>query len=497
VWMLQDVLPAHLPAAGLLPLGVGIGSGLVLLAGFALPPVLRLKRVPPLRVLRRELAPVPAGGWLVYGTALAVTALLMWGYTGSAALTATVFGGAAVGGALLALLALGLLAAGRRLPAGGAWRYGVSALWRRPTVSVGQLLAFALTLAAMALVALVRTDLMDTWRAQLAPDTPNHFAINIQPQEREQFRTGLKSLGVAATPFYPVVRGRLVGINGEPLEAALSSAARDDGAINRELNLTWSTELPPENRLTDGRWWPQAKGSHPAVSVEVELAARLGVGMGDRLTFSIGGQPFTAEVRSLREVQWDTFRPNFFMIFPPGALEGFPATWLTSFHLPPPARGALPGLIREFPAVTVIDVEMILSQVRAILAQVTLAVESMLLFLLAAGLAVLFAALAASQQERLHEGALLRALGAGRRQVRGAHLAEFTLLGLFAGLLGALLAELIAWLVYTRALALPYRPQWWLWLLMPPAGILLIGGAGLWGTRWVLRESPLAVLRRL
>jgi putative ABC transport system permease protein len=233
------------------------------------------------------------------------------------------------------------------------------------------------------------------------------------------------------------------------------------------------------------------------VSVEEKLAQKLGIETGDELTFSIAGSERRARVASIRSVQWDSFHPNFYMIFPPGALDGLPATYLTSFHLAPEQKPLLTSLVRAFPAVTVLEMDQVLAQVRTILAQVTAAVELVLLFVLAAGFAVLFAALSASLDERFHEGALLRTLGAGRRQLRAAHFAEFAVLGALAGVLAAIGTELIAWVLYTRAFELEYSFKWPVWILAPLAGGLLIGLAGYIGTRRVVSQSPLTVLREL
>jgi putative ABC transport system permease protein len=266
-------------------------------------------------------------------------------------------------------------------------------------------------------------------------------------------------------------------------------------AVNRELNLTWSNRLPPDNQIVQGEW--HAPGAGRVVSVEERLARRLGIKAGDALVFSIGGQTLEARVTSLRKVQWDSFHPNFYMIFPVGVLDDFPATWLTSFYLAPAQKPLLAELVRRFPSVSVLETDQVLAQVRTILRQVTAAVEFVLLFVLAAGLAVLAAALAASQDERLHEGALLRALGASRRQLRAGHIAEFAALGFAAGLLAAAGTEVIAYVLYTRVFELEYALKWPVWLLAPLAGATLIAVAGYVGTARVLRQSPLVVLREV
>jgi putative ABC transport system permease protein len=498
-YLLRELLPGALPPPGWQPLAVGFLTGMTVLAGFALPPVLRLKQVSALRVLRRELDPMPLRGWLVYGAALAAMAGLMWRYTGSATLTLGVLGGALAALLLLGLAAFALLRTSRRLHrgVGVAWRYGLNNLWRRPLLSVSQILAFGITLMAMALIALVRGDLLSTWQTQLPDDAPNHFVVNVVPERVEAFGLFLAAGNIKSAGLYPMVRGRLAQVNGEPLAERLPPGEDGSGAVNRELNLTWSSELPADNTITTGEWFGAAATGEAVVSVEAQLAARLGVGLGDELRFNFGSGELAVTVTSLRTVQWDSFRPNFFMIFPPVVLDPYPATYMTSFYLPDGRKGELAQMLRDFPAVTVIDLDRIMEQVRRILEQVTLAVEYVLLFVLLAGFAVLYAALQASLDERLYEGALLRTLGASRAQLRAGHLAEYALLGLLAGLFAAAGAELTAFILYQQVFQLAYTIKWPLWLLLPPAGALLIGAAGYWGTRRVVSKSPLVVLQGL
>ncbi len=495
--LLRELLPTQLPPPGPLPALLGVFTGLVVLAGFGLPPVLRLKNVPALRVLRRELTPMPLRAWLVYAAALAAMSLLLWRYTGNAMLTLVVLGGALATLLVFGGLAWLLLRASRALNrgVGVAWRYGLNNLWRHPWLGVGQILAFGLVLMAMAIIALLREDLLATWQSELPARAPNHFVINILPDRVAPLGAFLRAHGIASAQIYPMVRGRLTAVNGE----AMAERARRQGdeEVHREFNLTWSDRLQVDNAIVAGRWWQPADRGQPLVSVEKGVADRLGIRLGDTLTFSFGGQELRAKVVSLRTVQWDSFKPNFFMIFPPAVIEQFPATYITSFYLPPTERTLLAQMVRSFPAVTVIDLDRIMDQVRRILAQVTLAVEYVLVLVLLAGFAVLYAALQASLDERLYEGALLRTLGASRYQLRAGHLAEYALLGALAGVLAAAGAELIAWLLYTRVFSLDYHLKWQLWALLPPLGALLIGAAGFWGTRSVVLRSPLLVLRAL
>ncbi|VAW82458.1 ABC transporter, fused permease protein [hydrothermal vent metagenome] len=497
LYLLADLLPAAPSTPHAWPLLAGLATGLITLTGFALPPVMRLKDVPPLRVLRRDLLPLPSRAWLVYGAALSAIVAVMWRYTDSWPLTLSVLAGGIALVALLSLLALLLLVLSQRLNTrvGVAWRFGLNNLWRHRRNSINQILAFGLTLMAMAVVALVRTDLLTAWQRQLPADAPNHFAVNILPDQVDALRTFMQAAGIETAQLYPMVRGRLVEINGKPVREAVSKEARNDNALNRELNLTWTTELQADNSILTGRWWQPGDTGKPLVSVESKLAERLGIKPGDDLRFAIGAERFNAKVVSIRSVKWESFRPNFYMVFPPGVIDQFPATYLTSFYLHKKDKPLLRELVARYPAVTILELDRMIEQVGRIFRQVTLAVEYVLVFTLLAGFAVLFAALQASQDDRLYEGALLRALGGSRRQLRAGHLAEFTALGGLAGLLAAIGAECLAWVLYSEVLHLEYSIQWWLWIAAPVAGALLIGAAGYWGTRAVVEQSPMLLLR--
>jgi putative ABC transport system permease protein len=497
LYLLAGLLPATPSSTHAWPLLAGFATGLITLAGFALPPVMRLQDVPPLRVLRRDLLPLPSRAWLVYGAALCAIVAVMWRYTDSWPLTLSVLAGGIALTALLSLLALLLLLLSQRFNTrvGVAWRFGLNNLWRRRRSSVNQILAFSLTLMAMAVVALVRTDLMTTWQRQLPADAPNHFAINILPERQQEFREFMAAAGVATAQLYPMVRGRLVTINDIGVQQAVTKEARSNNALNRELNLTWTTELQGDNRILAGRWWRPQDTGKPLVSVESRLAERMEIEPGDELGFAVGGQRFSAAVASLRSVQWDSFRPNFYMVFPPQVIDRFPATYMTSFYLQKDDKSLLRELVARYPAVTVLELDRVIEQVGRIFRQVTLTVEYVLLFTLLAGFAVLFAALQASQDERLYEGALLRALGGSRRQLRAGHLAEFTALGGLAGLLAAMGTECLAWVLYNQVLHLQHSFHWQVWIITPVAGALLIGAAGYWGTRAVVQRSPMLLLQ--
>ncbi|AGL86104.1 ABC transporter permease [Pseudomonas protegens] len=496
-YLLHDLLPNDVPPGGLLPAIAGIGTGLVALAGFALPPLAALGRVPPLRVLRRDLLPIPSSTWMIYGAALLALGLIMWRLSLDLVLTFALLGGGLLAALVLGGLLLLLLQSLRRLLARAAlpWRLGLGQLLRHPLAAAGQSLAFGLILLSMALIALLRGELLNIWQNQLPKNAPNYFALNILPAEKQAFSERLVQLSAPSAPLYPVVPGRLVSINGEPVREIVSKDSSGDRAIQRDLSLTWAADLPSGNSIIEGSWWSaQPDDGLPGVSVEAKVAQSLKLKLGDHLTFTVAGANREARVTSLRSINWDNFQPNFFMIFQPGTLKDLPATYLTSFYLSPGHDQQIVELSRAFPAVTILQVEALLEQLRSILAQVTLAVEYVLLFVLAAGMAVLFSGLQATLDERIRQGALLRALGAERQLLVKARRIEFGLLGAVSGLLAALGCELVSLVLYRFAFDLPWHPHPWL-LLLPLVGALLVGGAGVFGTRRALNASPLNVLR--
>jgi putative ABC transport system permease protein len=523
--LLTAFLPLELPPPGMLPLALGVLTALAVLVGFAGPTLLRLKRVSALKVLRRELDPLPVAAWLVVAVASLVFGGLLWLYSGDLALAVALLAGGLV--MLIVLWGLGALLLGgvlrltARLPQGSgsgaelsqALRLGGRQLARRRSASLGQLLAFAVTFFAMAMIALVRGDLLTTWQAQLPDDTPNYFAINIQPAERDAFIDTLEDAADDRTALYPMVRGRITAINGQPPRDTVPPEARGDNSLRRELNLTWQAQLPEGNRLVAGQWfdaladksmgegdsgWFGAVETHqqPRVPISLEdgLAARLGLSLGDTLTFTIGGEEIVGELASLRDLDWDSFRPNFFVIFPPEVLEGFGHSYITAFHLDAGQGDTLRRLVREFPGVSLLNIDAILAQVRDVLTQVTRAVELVLAFVLLAGVSVLYAALTASRPMRAHESGLLRVFGAGNRLISRVQGAEFAILGLASGLMGALLAELATAGIYVAWFDLTPRLHPWLWLLLPLGGALLIGAIGHLLSRNLRRQAPAASL---
>lgn len=493
--LLAGLLPAEPAAPGWLAVCFGLLVGIAILFGFALPPLLRLGRVSPLRVLRRELQPLPTSGWLVYGLAFAVAATLIRAHSGDGELTAIL-----LGGGVAVLLVTGLMALGLLKLAGKALRR-LSPRWRLVWLrmggnglgSVGQILAFTVTLTAMAISFGAGQRLLDDWRRQLPADAANYFAMNVLPAQLPAVQAELRQPGVVVNRWYPIVRGRLSSVNGTPIQERVKADSQSQDAILREMALTTAPVLPEDNVVTaGGPWQPDAPGQ---VSVERKLAENLGLQLGDELGFSVADSRFSARIVNLRSVQWDTMHPNFFMVFSPGTLDAFQQTYLSSFYLPPAARPLLNGLVRQFPNVSLLEVAQLVNQFRNMLQQLTQAINLLLVFALAAGFAVLFAALQATLDQRIHEGALLRTLGAGSGFLLRMQWGEFLLLGGVAGVLAAIGSELILYVLYTRLLQMHYEPHVYLWLALPVLGALSVGAGGYLGVRRTLRLPPLQILR--
>lgn len=492
--LLGDLLPGGAPLLALWqPLFTGMATATLTLAGFALPALLALGRVSPLRVLRRELLPPSWSALALMATAWLALLLLMMLETGQARLTLSVM----LGGTVLALLAWrGLIRLLNRLR---RWivHPALASVLRDPAVSSTQILGLSLGLTALLLVFSLRGELLAAWQQKIPADAPNQFAVNIAEDEKDTFTALLAAEGITPNPLFPIVRGRLTAINDRQMQSAVSKEAESerDESLNRELSLTWRGELHSGTRLVAGEWW-QPGDSGARVSVESKLAKRLNIKLGDTLRFTMAEGDLEARVTSLREVDWDSFQPNFYFIFSPGALDAFPATYLTSFRTPSGERGLLNTLVRAFPTMVLIDIDSVLTDVRRLLDQVSRAVEAVLLFVLAGGMLVVWSQVMASLDARRFEAALLRVTGISRRELQARLLGEFLFLGALAGLLAAFLNEVIAAVVYWQVLEMTPALHPLLWWQAPLAGALLVLVAGLPGARQAWAASPMLVLRR-
>jgi putative ABC transport system permease protein len=493
--LFAEQLPVQPGPSGVRPYAIGAATSLTCLLCFAWPPLRRLGLASPLRVLRRDVPDENRRTLGDYAVGLAAVALLMWWYSGDWQLTLAVLAGLAITAVLGLGLALTLLRGGRLvgMSAGSIWRLALAGLQRRGTANAMQVVIFAMAIMLLLVLVLVRTSLIDEWQTQLPEGTPNHFMINIGPEDVQAIDQALRADDIASEALYPMIRGRIMGVNGEEL---MRTEDREQSRRQREINFTWSDTLPTGNRLTAGEWW-QPQSSEALVSVESEFAERMGIQVGDTVGFLVGSEPLTATVANLRELDWQSMRPNFFLIFPPRLLADYPATFMTSFHLAPDEKPFLNRFIRQFPTVTVIEMDVVVEQIRGIVGQVSAAIELVLAVILAAGGLVLVAGVQASVDSRMQESAILRALGARRGLVLGGLLIEFATLGLFAGLLATVAAEFSVYILQEWVMDMRYAPAPWVWPLGIGAGMVLIGGLGVFSCRKVVSSPPVAVLREL
>lgn len=482
-----------LPEPSPRPWLLGLGLGVLLMLGFTLPPLIGLSRIPPLRVLRRDLAVRPATP-LAWVSAAGVLAVLVFWQAGDSQLAGRLLGGLAAALLLFYGAARLLLRLAVRLQPrlSGSLRAGASALARHQAMTALQLAAFGLGITVLLVLGVVRADLLDTWQRSLPPGTPDHFLINIQPQQVDALEQLLAAHGLKHAGLHPMIRGRLVAINDEAVKPDSFASQRGRRLAAREFNLSYGTELQADNRIQSGRW---LQAGEPGLSVESGLAEELGIRLGDRLRFLVAGQEVEAPVTSLRSVRWDSFNVNFFVIAEPAMMRDLPATYISSFHL-----GDRPALLRQlaerFPAVSVLDVRVLLDQVRQVIGRGTEAVQAVFAFTLLAAVVLMLAAMQTQRAQRAREIGLLRTLGASRRQLLATTAVEFVGLGLLSGLLGALMAALIGWLLASQVFELDWLPDWRLWLTGLVGGGLLVGLPGLLVLRRMLDGRPAALLNQ-
>ncbi|MDO3721953.1 FtsX-like permease family protein [Marinobacter sp. chi1] len=495
--ILSDVLERpvdfYLDPAALAP---ALLTALVSLFAFAYPPIRRLRQVPAMRVLRSQ--PGETGREAIPDIVVAILAVfgLVWLYAGELVLVVSLLGGLVLLLAVLALVGWALMALLRHVKGGGnAWRLALVGLYRHRRASLSQMAVFSMTLMLAATLVLVRSSLLDDWQAQLPEDTPNHFLINISPGAVEEVSEYWQDNGQPLSQLYPMVRGRLTELNGRPVKDAVSKDERIN-ALNRELNLTWMVSLPADNEIIEGAWFKE--GQTEGVSVESQLAGRLGLQIGDRLTFTIGSAKVTEPVTSIRTVQWDSMKPNFYMAFPPnGGLTDMPATWITSFYLPDQDKQALNEFSRRFPTISVLEIDHIIERIQLIVGQVTRAIEAILALILAAALVVMAAVVSATLKDRQREGALLRTLGGRQSLLVRSTMMEFALLGGFAGLIGVAAAEAAVWALQYGMFEGSFQWHWPIVISVPLVSAVVLALFGRWQLGPVLNVSPMLLLRRL
>jgi len=497
VWLLKNLIPSELPAASLSPLPIALVTVLAMLIGFALPPLLQLKSTPPARVLRKTVTAPPLRYGVSYLLALAALFAILWSMVRDTELVLSVLAGVLGVGVVLSLAGYALVRLTSRLRGGVgvAWRYGLANVSRRGTGSVVQIVAFGLGLMVLLLLAVVRGDLLADWRRSLPSDAPNNFLVNIRPEQRQALQEFLSAHGLGAPQMYPMVRARITALNGQPAGSLKLKGDSARGFMEREQNLSWSADMMEDNQLIAGRWWTSADAGKPLVSISTEYADALHLQIGDKMSLDVAGEPLTVEVASIRKVRWDNFRPNFFLVFPPGLLDGAAGTYMTSLYLNAVQRLALADLVREFPTISVIDADAILKQIRDIMDRASLAVQYVFLFTLAAGVVVLLAAVQSTRDERRYESAMLRTLGASRGTVLQGVAAEFSALGFLSGTLAAFGATGVGWILARRLFALEFTLDPWVWVTGLVCGTVLVGLSGTLATRSVVNTPPIVTLR--
>lgn len=500
--LLGGLLLLTLPQPSTVPLFVGMGVSFAGLIGFALPPILQLRDVSTMKVLNRRFDENSGDKKSTKTTSYTVGLLVLGGLvliqSGDFKLGLWLLVGLVTAAIILwivsKILVWGIEYASRH--ATSAWRFGLINLTRRRRASIIQIMAFGLGIMVLLLLTIVRGDLLRGWSEGLPKDAPNRFVINIQPEQLTAVRAFLKGKALETAKLYPMVRGRLVEINGRTIGPDDYEEQRTKNLVTREFNLSWAEKLQDDNRIIAGKWWDKSDFGKNYLSVEDGIARAIGLSTGDTLAYDIAGQKFTALITSLRTVQWDSMKANFFVLTPPGTIDKYPMSYITSFYLPDAKSSLLDHLVKQFPNLTVIDIDTVLSQVRQIIERVSLAVEYVFLFTLAAGLTVMYAAIQSTLDERIKENTIMRALGATRRRLWISLTAEFVTLGALAGMLAAIMASVLGFCIAYYVLDINYVANPLLWIVGLILGGIGVGIAGIIGTRRALNSPPLAVLQR-
>ena len=501
VQLLATYLPSNLPLPGTRPLWLGAATGFICLIAFALPPLLALKNISPMRAVRRDLSVTTTSGLITYGlgTCGALT-LLVW-YSNSLWLTFWALAGGFVVCLVFGIIATLLLRGGRLagMQAGSLWRLALAGLQRRRRENVAQIMIFGLAIMLLLILVLIRTSLLDEWRQQIPENAPNHFVMNVTRDQVDPMQTLLEEHTDYEGTLFPMMRGRIETVNEIPVrdyQRRNRSEDRGGPRLSSERNLTWTNEPPPNNKMITGSWWPEDT-QESLVSIEQGYAFGWGLRVGDELTFDLGGLKVVAKVANIRSVEWDSLRPNFFIIFSEAALADVPATYMTSFYLSPDRKRFLNDILSNYPTITVIEVDELINQVQQIISRVTQAVELVLVLVLGAGALVLIASIQASRDQRMKEHALIRTLGGSRRLIAGSLASEFSILGLFSGVVAVVGAEITVYALESQVFEMSYQARPWFWLVGPLLGTLIVVTVGYLGTRSLISTPPATILRDL
>jgi putative ABC transport system permease protein len=510
VWALADTINVSMDEWHWRPLLIAIFTGSICALLFSLYPLLKLFSVSPLRVLRRDLGATLSSRIIQFIASGGAIFILMWAYSENLKISAILFSSGVL--LVLALLAVtyGLIWLGRALGQGkmSAWRLAWARIHRRALDNSVQLISFAITIMLLLVVLVMRNDMVQQWQDQLPQGTPNYFLVNITQDQQTELAQHFANSNVDIEEFYPVVRGRFVAINGEKIRTAISKEDEEEqtsgrDGLGREANLTWSNTLQTGSRIVAGSWFDDTSLTNDqgetryGVSVEERLAQRLNIKLGDELTFNIGSEVVEVTVSSLRDVNWQSMKPNFFFVIEPKALNQFIPTYLASFYLATEQKPLLTGLMQPFASVTMIDVDARIDQLRSIVQQVSVAVEFILVLVLIAGSLVLVAQVQASMDERQQELAILRTLGAKGSLIRGSVLCEFIIIGLTAGLMATVFNELSLYLLQTQVFQMEAKMHWQYWLIAPLSGALVVSFLGAISCWRLLKLNTSVLLRQM
>ena len=500
VEILSSLIAVELPVPTLRPFLLGSATGLICALAFAMPAFVHLKNVAPMRVIRRDLGVAPLSRWLSYGAAAAGSLLLLVWYTKDLWLTLwtllSIVGICLVFGSLAWALLKGGRVAGMQAKSG--WRLALAGLQRRRTENTAQILIFGVAIMLLLVLVLIRTALIDEWRSQVPEDAANHFVMNIAADEVDGVRQLVREQATEGEFLFPMIRGRVASVNVQTAKDWQDQLPRKPSGprLTSERSLTWSVLAPENNDIIAGRWW-SGDSAAAEVSLEQEYAEDFALQLGDKLEFDVGGRRVWATVTSIRALEWESMTPNFYIILSPGALQDFPATYMTSFYLEPTEKIFLNTLLRQYPTITVIEIDALIAQVQQIVAQVSQAVELVLALVLLSGALVLIASIQASRDTRMAEHGLIRALGGTRALIGGSLTAEFLVLGSFAGIVAVFGAELVVAMLQSQVFDLQAEAHPWIWLLGPVSGALIITLVGLAGSRSLIDTPPMNVLRGL
>ncbi|MET1255938.1 ABC transporter permease [Aliikangiella maris] len=498
VFFFAEQFVDNLPAANYAVLALPLVASIILLFGFSFPSLIQIKAVSPMRVLRRQLTPMGLNGLLVYSIAVATITFVMWLQAGNIKLILTVILGLAGVTVIFTLFAVTILKILKKMAKSNsaAVNFSLRQLEANKNITLLHLLAFSITLFVIALIVLIKSELLTKWQQSLGNDLPNHFMVNIKPDEVPQLQNFFEQNHLTFSGLYPMIRGRIVGINGEDIKTAVSEEGQQHNSLRRELNITWSESLPKGNEIVDGNWQWQDATTDNQISIEEKTAKALELKIGDTLNFIIGSQAWNAQITSIRSIDWETFTPNFYIITKPGNLEQFSATYISSFRLPKLQKPLLAELVKTYPSITIVELDLILEEVQSIIHKVSGAVQLIMIFVVTAGMGLLWAALEHTFEAKYRHSAILRTLGASKSFIVRSFRFEYLWLALLSSVMAIAAVETISYFLYQQVFEIPFEIHWELWAILPAATIILMLLASWRGVKRVTSPSPMVLLRQ-